>query len=67
MKYRIVKEHGSYGIEECAAKRGDTTWTWTYLPDTFALTYWGARYQLWRIIRRKAQKPVVVYCVEVRP
>ena len=65
MKYRIVKDEGYY-IEECPAKTRDAVWVWTHVPGTWAFIYWGARFDLWRLIRQKARKPTVVYCVEVR-
>lgn len=72
MNYRIVREPNNwYSLEQCQGGRNDPDWSWTYIPGGVALTYWGARFQLWRLIRRRAKKPAgasrqdVVYCVRV--
>jgi hypothetical protein len=68
-RYRIVKETGlfRYSVEEYVNAMGHPRQMesgWEYVSNTLSVTYWGARFALWRYKRSLRVKKTVVWEVE---
>lgn len=63
MQYRIVRDERFVACYWVESRTKNRKWVWT--GDAGSFTLWGARFQVWRLKRKKAVRPPFV--VETYP